>query len=74
MTLTRSPSGQFAARSGVWFMRLSMTVWWRFRWLCWVGCSATTGMLAVSTGISILILITGLYYFRRMERRFADMV
>lgn len=46
-----------------------------FRWaLLGSTTSAPTSMLAVSTGISILILITGLYYFRRMERRFADMV
>jgi len=46
-----------------------------FRWaLLGSSASAPTGILAVSTGISILVLITGLYYFRRMERRFADMV
>lgn len=46
-----------------------------FRWaLLGSTASAPTGMLAVSTSISILVLITGLYYFRRMERRFADMV
>lgn len=31
-------------------------------------------MLAVSTGISVVILVSGLFYFRRMERLFADMV
>ncbi|MEI8132531.1 MAG: ABC transporter permease [Leptolinea sp.] len=46
-----------------------------FRWaLLGSSASAPTSILAVSTGISILVLITGLYYFRRMERRFADMV
>ncbi len=30
--------------------------------------------LLVSSGISILLLISGLFYFRRMERTFADMV
>ncbi len=46
-----------------------------FRWaLLGSTTSAPTGMLAVSTGISVVLLITGLYYFRRMERRFADMV
>jgi lipopolysaccharide transport system permease protein len=46
-----------------------------FRWaLLGSTASAPTAMLAVSTGISILTLITGLFYFRRMERRFADMV
>lgn len=46
-----------------------------FRWaLLGSTASAPTGMLAVSTTISIIVLITGLYYFKRMERRFADMV
>ena len=31
-------------------------------------------MFVVSTGVSLLIVITGLFYFRRMERLFADMV
>lgn len=31
-------------------------------------------MLAVSAGISVVILVSGLFYFRRMERLFADMV
>lgn len=29
-------------------------------------------MLAISIGVSLLLLITGLFYFRRMERTFAD--
>ncbi len=46
-----------------------------FRWaLLGSTASAPTTMLAVSAGISFLILISGLFYFRRMERRFADMV
>ena len=46
-----------------------------FRWaLLGSTASAPTGMLAVSSVISVLVLITGLLYFRRMERRFADMV
>lgn len=46
-----------------------------FRWaLLGSTASVPTGMLAVSTTISIIVLITGLYYFKRMERRFADMV
>ena len=45
-----------------------------FRWAL-LGTGSPPGpLLAVSTTISILILITGLYYFRRMERTFADMV
>jgi len=30
--------------------------------------------LLVSAGIAVLLLVTGLFYFRRMERTFADMV
>ncbi|MGH2346702.1 MAG: ABC transporter permease [Chloroflexota bacterium] len=30
--------------------------------------------LALSIGISLLLLVAGLYYFRRVERRFADVV
>jgi len=47
-----------------------------FRWaLLGVQPQATfLPMLALSAGISLLILISGLFYFRRMERLFADMV
>jgi lipopolysaccharide transport system permease protein len=31
------------------------------------------GML-LSAGIAVVILISGLYYFRRMEKDFADMI
>mgnify|MGYP002681188856 FL=1 len=31
-------------------------------------------MLAVSTGMAFLVLLTGIFYFRRMERGFADVV
>ena len=45
-----------------------------FRWAL-LGAETSPGpMLAVSTIISILVLITGLFYFRRMERTFADTV
>ena len=30
--------------------------------------------LAISTIVSVLVLVTGLFYFRRMERTFADVV
>jgi len=36
--------------------------------------SVSAGMILISSGISILILITGLFYFRRMEKQFADMI
>jgi lipopolysaccharide transport system permease protein len=31
-------------------------------------------LVAISSSVSFLLLITGLFYFRRMERTFADMV
>jgi lipopolysaccharide transport system permease protein len=36
--------------------------------------SVSAGMILISSAISILILITGLFYFRRMEKQFADMI
>lgn len=46
-----------------------------FRWALLGTQQANSGvMLAVSTGIAILVLVSGLFYFRRMERLFADMV
>lgn len=45
-----------------------------FRW-AFLGSGTPPGpMLAVSTLISLVIFISGLYYFRRMERTFADLV
>jgi lipopolysaccharide transport system permease protein len=45
-----------------------------FRWAL-LGTRSTSGaMLAVSSLASILILISGAYYFRRMEKNFADVV
>jgi lipopolysaccharide transport system permease protein len=31
-------------------------------------------LVAISSAVAVLLLITGLFYFRRMERTFADMV
>jgi len=45
-----------------------------FRWALLGTSSAPGPMLAISTAISILLLFSGLFYFRRMERTFADMV
>ncbi len=45
-----------------------------FRWALLGTETAPGPMLAVSAIISVLILISGLFYFRRMERTFADMV
>lgn len=45
-----------------------------FRWAL-LGAGQTPGiMLVVSSGVAIVVLISGLYYFRRMEKTFADVV
>ncbi len=45
-----------------------------FRWAL-LGTESTPGpMFLVSSCIAVVVLISGLYYFRRMERTFADMV
>lgn len=45
-----------------------------FRWAL-LGTANTPGpILIVSSAISLLLLVSGMYYFRRMERTFADMV
>jgi lipopolysaccharide transport system permease protein len=31
-------------------------------------------LVAISSGVAVILLVTGLFYFRRMERSFADMV
>ncbi len=45
-----------------------------FRWALLGTETAPGPMLAVSTAISLILLVSGMYYFRRMERTFADMV
>jgi len=45
-----------------------------FRWALLGTDSAPGTMAAISAGIAILVLISGLFYFRRMERTFADQV
>lgn len=46
-----------------------------FRWaMLGTQQSAPTPMLAVSAAIALLLLVSGLFFFRRMERQFADMV
>jgi lipopolysaccharide transport system permease protein len=45
-----------------------------FRWALLGSNTAPSPMIAVSATISVMILITGLFYFRRMERTFADIV
>jgi lipopolysaccharide transport system permease protein len=43
-----------------------------FRWALLGANEAPGPMIAVSSTIAILLMITGLFYFRRMERTFAD--
>lgn len=45
-----------------------------FRWALLGSGSGPDLLLAISTGISLVILITGLFYFRNMERTFADTI
>jgi lipopolysaccharide transport system permease protein len=45
-----------------------------FRWALLGTSSAPGPMVVISATISVLILVTGLFYFRRMERTFADTV
>jgi lipopolysaccharide transport system permease protein len=45
-----------------------------FRWALLDTTTPPGPLIAVSAAIAILILITGMFYFRRMERTFADMV
>jgi len=45
-----------------------------FRWALLGTQTAPGPMVAVSAVISVALLVSGMYYFRRMERTFADMV
>jgi lipopolysaccharide transport system permease protein len=45
-----------------------------FRWALLGAAPPPTGTLIVSASISIILLVSGMYYFRRMERTFADLV
>jgi lipopolysaccharide transport system permease protein len=45
-----------------------------FRWALLGTSSAPGPMVAISSIIAVLVLVTGLFYFRRMERTFADTV
>lgn len=45
-----------------------------FRWALLDTDTAPGPMVVVSAAIAIIVLISGLFYFRRMERTFADMV
>jgi homopolymeric O-antigen transport system permease protein len=45
-----------------------------FRWALLGAKTAPTGMIAISWLAAIVILVSGAYYFRRMEKTFADVV
>ena len=45
-----------------------------FRWALLGTTDAPGFMFAVSATISVIVLITGMFFFRRMERTFADMI
>lgn len=45
-----------------------------FRWALLGTQSAPVPMIFVSSAAAVLVLISGLFYFRRMERTFADMI
>ncbi|MBT4430742.1 MAG: ABC transporter permease [Nitrospinaceae bacterium] len=45
-----------------------------FRWALLGAGSAPGAMIAVSSLVSIIIFVSGMYYFRKMERVFADIV
>jgi lipopolysaccharide transport system permease protein len=45
-----------------------------FRWALLDAPAPNIQTLAISTAITIIVLVSGMYYFRRMERTFADLV
>ena len=45
-----------------------------FRWALLGKAAAPGPLLAVSVGVVMLIFVSGLYYFRRMEETFADLI
>ena len=45
-----------------------------FRWALLGTDTAPGPMILVSTAMALLILVGGVFYFRRMERTFADIV
>jgi len=44
-----------------------------FRWAL-LGTNPPEAMILVSVGVVILLLVGGLFYFKRMEQYFADVV
>ena len=45
-----------------------------FRWALLGKGNAPDLLVAISTGIALLVLVSGLIYFRNMERTFADTI
>jgi lipopolysaccharide transport system permease protein len=45
-----------------------------FRWALLGGHNLSLGLIAASTVVSGLLLVSGMFYFKRMERVFADVV
>lgn len=46
-----------------------------FRWAMLGDATATLGLqIAISVAVALVVLVSGLYFFRRMERTFADMI
>ena len=45
-----------------------------FRWALLDGDRPAAGLLIASTATAVLLVVTGLMWFRRMERTFADTV
>ena len=59
---------------GLYYLNPMVGVVEGFRWALLGTTEAPIEALAYSLGVSIILLITGMFYFRRMERTFADMV
>jgi lipopolysaccharide transport system permease protein len=45
-----------------------------FRWTLVGGAAPPAGMVALSAAVAGILVVTGAYYFRAMERRFADVI
>jgi lipopolysaccharide transport system permease protein len=45
-----------------------------FRWALLGQAFEIGGMVFISAAVSILVLVSGLYFFRRTERQFADLI
>lgn len=45
-----------------------------FRWAATGAPAPSPGMLATSAAVTLVLLVTGVYYFRRAERTFADVI